>query len=138
MHWFFQKFQFLQCHFFPSCCKLAMAWHGKSLRMNFSCPDSEFWLDDRKVLGFCGVLYSETFKALWWASGKLLVERYLQFQMRGDSVKSRWRTTLFKKSVKQHMVRKCSLADFTNWICNDSKKIICTNFNWNIQIKVFS
>ena len=32
--------------------------------MNFSCPDSEFWLDDRKVLGFCGVLYSETFKAL--------------------------------------------------------------------------
>ena len=33
--------------------------------MNFSCPDSKFWLDDRKVLGFCGVLYSETFKALW-------------------------------------------------------------------------
>ena len=65
LHWFFQKFQFLQCYFFPSCCKLAMAWHGKILRMNFSCPDSEFWLDDWKVLGFCGVLYSETFKALW-------------------------------------------------------------------------
>ena len=32
--------------------------------MNFSCPDSDFWLDDRKVLGFCGVLYSKTFKAL--------------------------------------------------------------------------
>ena len=32
--------------------------------MNFSCPVSKFLLDDRKVLGFCGVLYSETFKAL--------------------------------------------------------------------------
>ena len=32
--------------------------------MNFSCPGSKFWLDDQKVLGFCGVLYSETFKAL--------------------------------------------------------------------------
>ena len=41
-----------------------MAWHGKSLTMNFSCPDSKFWLDDQKDLGFCGVLYSETFKAL--------------------------------------------------------------------------
>ena len=62
--WFFQKFHFLQYHFFPLCCRFYMAWHGKSLTMNFSCPDSKFWLDDRKVLGFCGVLYSETFKAL--------------------------------------------------------------------------
>ena len=62
---FFQIFHFLQYHFFPLCCRFAMAWHGKSLTMNFSCPDSKFWLDDWKVLGFCGVLYSETFKALW-------------------------------------------------------------------------
>ena len=62
--WFFQKFHFLQYHFFQLCCRFAMAWHGKSLTMNFSCPGSKFWLDDRKVLGFCGVLYSETFKAL--------------------------------------------------------------------------
>ena len=38
--------------------------------MNFSCPDSKFLLDDQKVLGFCGVLYSETFKALWGRGGQ--------------------------------------------------------------------
>ena len=34
--------------------------------VNFPWHDmARVWLDDRNVLGFCGVLYSETFKALW-------------------------------------------------------------------------
>ena len=58
---FFKRSTFYNIIFFHYAVDLP--WH--EFDMNFSCPGSKFWLDDQKVLGFCGVLYSETFKALW-------------------------------------------------------------------------
>ena len=135
MHWFVQKFQFLQCHFLPLCCKLAMTWHGKSSRMNFSCPDGEFWLDDRKVLGSCGVLYSETFKTL---DSKTLINSNLVDGERGtvpwrsQNIEHHRTPELFSHPAKIHFLDNWN--SFSN-SCHVMPWLVCSMMEKNDTVK---